>query len=122
MRMLWRLRRNNQRWRVYDRFLVGENRWRAQRYGINEGLIDFGEREVKPLAALIDELMELVAEDAEALNCTAEIARAKDIVANGTSADRQRRVYHKTLEAGGDKDAALRAVVDSLIGEFSEGL
>ena len=40
--MLWRLARKNQRWRIYDRFLVGENRWRAQRYGASEGLIDFG--------------------------------------------------------------------------------
>jgi carboxylate-amine ligase len=41
MHMLWRLRTRNQRWRIYDRFLVGENRWRAQRYGVSNGLIDF---------------------------------------------------------------------------------
>jgi len=122
MRMLWRLRKNNQRWRVYDRFLVGENRWRAQRYGINEGLIDFGARTVTPASDLIDEMLALIGEDAEALNCVAEVNRAKDIVAGGTSADRQRRVYKRTLQAGGDKQAALRAVVDSLVGEFSEGL
>lgn len=122
MRMLWRLRRNNQRWRVYDRFLVGENRWRAQRYGVKEGLIDFGEREVKSVYDLMDELQDLLAEDAEALKCVSEISRAKDIARQGTSADRQRLVYQKTLAAGGDKDAALRAVVDSLVAEFSEGL
>ena len=37
-RLLYRLRRDNQRWRVYSRTLVDENRWRAQRYGIDEGL------------------------------------------------------------------------------------
>ena len=30
-RMLWRLRQRNQRWRIYDNFLVAENRWRAAR-------------------------------------------------------------------------------------------
>lgn len=30
-RMLYRLRRDNQRWRSYERFLVNENRWRALR-------------------------------------------------------------------------------------------
>lgn len=122
MRMLWRLRTNNQRWRIYDRFLVGENRWRAQRYGVKDGLIDFGAREVKPFPELIDELLELIHEDAEVLNCTAEVERAREIAAQGTSSDRQRIVFQKTIEAGGTKEAALRAVVDSLVGEFSEGL
>ncbi len=33
LRMLWRLKRENQRWRLYARMLIDENRWRAQRYG-----------------------------------------------------------------------------------------
>jgi carboxylate-amine ligase len=33
-RYLTRLRRQNVRWRIYDRFLINENRWRAQRYGV----------------------------------------------------------------------------------------
>ena len=37
LRMLYRLRRENQRWRYYPPFLVRENRWRAQRYGIDRG-------------------------------------------------------------------------------------
>ena len=48
--MLWRLRRENQRWRVYPHMLVNENRWRAQRYGFDEGLVDFGKGEVVPYA------------------------------------------------------------------------
>ncbi|HHI81649.1 MAG TPA: carboxylate-amine ligase, partial [Rhizobiales bacterium] len=42
VRMLYRLRRDNLRWRQYERFLINENRWRAQRYGCSQGLIDFG--------------------------------------------------------------------------------
>src|SRR5262249_26238005 len=40
LRMLWRLKRDNQRWRIYARMLIKENRWRAQRYGVDEGLVD----------------------------------------------------------------------------------
>ena len=54
MRMLWRLKTRNQRWRIYDHFLVGENRWRAQRYGVTEGLIDFGRGAVVPFEELVE--------------------------------------------------------------------
>ena len=37
-RLLYRLRRNNQSWRIHSRLLVNENRWRAQRYGSDRGL------------------------------------------------------------------------------------
>ena len=63
--MLYRLRRQNQRWRHYPPFLVRENRWRAQRYGIEQGMVDFGKGEVVPFADLLEELFELVAEDAD---------------------------------------------------------
>ena len=48
LRMLYRLRRRNQRWRIYPRMLVDENRWRAQRYGLDAGLVDFGRGAVVP--------------------------------------------------------------------------
>lgn len=122
LRMLWRLRRSNQRWRIYDRFLIGENRWRAQRYGGAEGLIDFGAGKVVEFASLIDELTDLVAEDAHALGCTSEIGHIRKMARAGTSSDRQRHVYAQTCKAGGDHAAGLRAVVDALAGEFLEGL
>ena len=51
--MLYRLRCNNQRWRVYPRILVNENRWRAQRYGVGDSLVDFGKGELVPYPALL---------------------------------------------------------------------
>ncbi len=42
MRMLYRLRVSNQRWRLYTPMLIRENRWRAMRYSFDEGLIDLG--------------------------------------------------------------------------------
>ena len=38
-RMLYRLRRSNQKWRSYPAFLIEENRWRAQRYGVHGGAL-----------------------------------------------------------------------------------
>jgi carboxylate-amine ligase len=37
MRMLFRLRTRNQRWRLYTPMLIRENRWRAMRYSFDEG-------------------------------------------------------------------------------------
>ena len=117
VRMLYRLRHDNQRWRQYDRFLINENRWRAQRYGMEEGLIDFGRGELVPYAELLGELQELLAEDAAALGCTRELAAAMDILKRGSSADRQRAVFQRAKEAGADDREALIAVVDNLIAE-----
>ena len=116
-RMLYRLRRDNKRWRYYPPFLVRENRWRAQRYGTQEGLVDFGEGAVVPFPTLLEELFELVAEDAAYFGCVAEIAHARTIVQRGTSADRQLARFEAVKALGGTEQAALVAVVDDLIEE-----
>jgi len=116
-RMLYRLRRNNQRWRNYAPFLINENRWRAQRYGVQEGMVDFGKGEIVPFDDLIDELIELIREDAEHFDCLAEVKRARIIVRDGTSADRQTAEYRALLDAGKSEKAALKQVVDSLMRE-----
>jgi carboxylate-amine ligase len=116
-RMLYRLRRQNQRWRHYPPFLVNENRWRAQRYGIEQGLVDFGKGVVVPFATLLEELFDLVDEDAAYFGCVAEIAHARTILARGTSADRQLARYDAVRAFGGSEQAALVAVVDGIIEE-----
>ena len=121
-RMLWRLRLRNLRWRQYDRFLIAENRWRAQRYGITEGLIDFGRQEIVPMAELVAELQEMLAEDAEVLGCTDALAGLSRIVEGGTSAQRQRSVFSSALERGADRNAAADDVVRKLVEEFHADL
>jgi len=115
--MLWRLKRQNQRWRIYPHMLVRENRWRAQRYGFDAGLVDFGKGAIFDFAGLVEELLELVAPDAARLGCTAEIAHARTILKRGTSAHRQRKIFADAIAGGADKPAALQAVVDGLIAE-----
>ena len=121
VRMLYRLRRNNQRWRRYERFLIHENRWRAQRYGAEESLIDFGKGALVPYAELLGELQQMLREDAEALGCAQELAAASEILRRGTSADRQRKVYRQALEQGAEEAEALREVVRNLIAETVAG-
>ena len=113
MRMLYRLRRANQRWRMYSHLLLGENRWRAMRYSYDAGLLDLGQQRIVPFAELLEELIALVREDAEALGCVAEVERLREIIARGTSAHRQLRVYDQAL-AGRRRRGGTRAVVDWL--------
>ena len=117
LRMLWRLKRDNQRWRIYKRMLIRENRWRAQRYGIDDGLVDFGKRRIVPYADLLEEIIALVGEDARHFGCVAEVEHARDIVRRGTSAHAQRRLYDSARAEGANKNDALRRVVDWLIEE-----
>jgi carboxylate-amine ligase len=121
LRMLWRLRRSNQRWRQYDRFMISENRWRASRYGIDEGLIDFGKAEIVPFAELLEELIELVREDAEFFDCVSEVEHAREILRRGTSAHKQIDVWQQARSSGKTDAEALRDVVDMLIEETAHG-
>jgi carboxylate-amine ligase len=117
LRMLYRLRRDNQRWRYYPPFLVRENRWRAQRYGIEQGLVDFGKGAVVPFPVLLEELFALVAEDADFFGCAKEVAHTREILSRGTSADRQLARFDAVKKLGGSEQAALVAVVDGIIDE-----
>ena len=120
--MLYRLREDNQRWRIYSRMLVNENVWRAQRYGTEEGLIDYGIGEIVPFADLLDEIIELVRPDAEMLDCVEEVEQARDILDRGTSADWQRGALPKAVADDATEKEALIAVVDFLIDETVAGL
>jgi len=121
VRMLYRLRRDNQRWRYYSAFLVSENRWLAQRFGTGKALIDFGKGEPIPFVDLVEELIALLAEDAEHFGCAAEVARAREIAANGTSASRQLAIFREKVNEGASEHEALVAVVDHLMAESLVG-
>ena len=115
LHMLFRLKGSNQRWRQYAPMLISENIWRAQRYGVEGTLMDFGKGVLVPFAELIEELIEVVAPDADELGCWPEVERARTIVAEGTSAERQIAKYQESREAGASTEEALKAVVDHLI-------
>jgi len=122
MRMLLRLRSHNQRWRIYTPLLIRENRWRAMRYSFDEGLLDLAKGVVVPFDELLDEMLDLVAEDAEVLGCVDEIAHVRTIVQRGTSAHRQIKAFDESLAFGASTEDALKNVVDTLISDTAEGL
>ncbi len=115
LRLLCHLREENQRWRQYRRILVLENKWRAQRYGVEAEIADFGKQVLVPFPELIDELVELLRPHAEALDCVAEVEHARTIARRGTSADHQLRVYNEAIESGAEDRDAQIAVVDWLV-------
>jgi carboxylate-amine ligase len=121
VRMLFRLRRANQSWRRYPNLLIAENRWRAMRYSFDAHFLDMAKGELVDFATLLDELLQLVAEDAEALSCARELAHARTILARGTSAHRQVAIYDEARSRGASEREALRAVVSFLVTETAAG-
>jgi carboxylate-amine ligase len=103
-----------------SRALAEENLWRAQRSGTGAEMIDEAREEAFPYAEALDGLLDLVAEDAAALGCAREVAHARTIVAEGTSADAQVAAFEAAREAGLTNRQALDAVVDWLA-ETSRG-
>ena len=110
-RMLYRLRRDNKTWRRYPRMLIAENRWRAMRFGSDASLLDLARGELVPFNELIEELLAIVREDAEALDCLAETEHARVILKRGTSAHQQMDVYQTARSQGATDSEALSAVV-----------
>jgi glutamate---cysteine ligase / carboxylate-amine ligase len=110
---LHRLYTSNQSWRIYRRALIEENKWRAARYGIEGKLIDFGKEAEVPMKTLIPELLELVDDVVDDLGSRSAVNYVHTILNEGTSAERQLRVYRET----GD----LREVVRHLVAETRAG-
>jgi glutamate---cysteine ligase / carboxylate-amine ligase len=114
---LARNRRNNLAWREHPLFLLNENRWRAMRYGVKGTLFDFGRGELVPFRYLLEELLDLVEEDAAELGLSDAIEHTRRIAVEGTSADRQSAVYADAISKGASTQEALCAIVDHLIVE-----
>ena len=94
----------------------------ASTYGIDEGLIDLAKGVVVPFEELLDEMLSLVAEDAEALGCVDEINDLRHIMQRGTSAHRQLKKYELEIAGGANHEEALQSVVDKLVKDTAEGL
>jgi carboxylate-amine ligase len=102
---------------VYSRFLIDQNRWRAMRYGYDEGLVDFDTASLVRIDELLADLVERILPDADELGCSRELERVLQIPRRGTSAHRQLAIYHEGLGKGLERGDALQRVVDWLIAE-----
>jgi len=91
---------------VVDRAIAVENKWRAQRYGVQGTFVtrSGGIRVGEMLARILD----LVAADAEALGCAEQLANCRAIAVEGTSADAQLRIFTENQHE--DAEIALQKV------------
>ncbi|HUA87611.1 MAG TPA: carboxylate-amine ligase [Bryobacteraceae bacterium] len=106
---LYKLYEANQGFRLYRRALIMENKWRAARYGLDGKLIDFGRKIEVPMRDLVEEYLAFVDDVVDELGSRREVNSIREIVARGSGADRQLRVFKET----GD----LTRVVDYIIEE-----
>jgi carboxylate-amine ligase len=111
---LLKLRKQNLGFRKYPPKLIRENKWRAMRHGLGGKLIDFGKQEEVPERVLALEILEFVDDVVDELGSREAVEYIHTILEDGTSADRQLRVFKET----GD----LRAVVDHISAETTAGL
>ncbi|NPA91006.1 MAG: carboxylate-amine ligase [Chloroflexi bacterium] len=106
----WDMRKRNMTFRIYRRDMILENKWRAIRRGIEGPLIDWGKEAEVPMRALAQEILELVDPYLDDLQSREYVVPPiQRILEEGTSAERQLRVYHE--------EGTLNAVVDLLIEE-----
>jgi len=111
---LLKLRSQNLGFRKYLPTLISENKWRAMRYGIDGKLIDFGKLAEVPMRDLALELLEFVDDVVDELESRKEVEYVHTLLREGTSADRQLRVYEQT--------GSLQAVIDHLAAETVQGV
>ena len=104
----------NTTFRIYRRAVINENKWRAQRWGLDGKLIDFGKHSEVEAKALMYELVAFVDDVLDPLASRKDVEYVLKIVEGGTSADRQLRIFKETND--------LKAVVDNLIAETMEGV
>ena len=112
---LYKLHAANTGFRLYRRALLMENKWRALRYGIHGKLIDFGKQVEVPFRDLMYEYLHLIDDVVDELGSRDEINYIHRILAEGSGADRQLRVFEET---GGD----FTKVVDYIMSETEAGL
>ncbi len=97
-----------------ERAICAENIWQAQRRGVDALFIDAAGGPPLSVADSLERLLTRVAEDAAALGCEAEVAATRDILRDGSSADRQLAVFREAKGRGVPTSDALREVVTAL--------
>jgi len=111
---IYKLHQKNLSFRTYRRMLINENKWRAARYGIEAKLIDFGKEEEVPFSNLINELLEFIDDVVDELGCRNEVNYVFQMMAQGTGADRQLKIYKQTND--------FTKVVDYTVSQTMKGL
>lgn len=99
---------------THTRRLIDENRWRAKRDGIKAEFIMEGSDEIVPVTDLVARLTTECGDQIDRLNCAAALEPLKRILAEGTSAHQQLKIYNDSRVAGDENPQALCNVIDWL--------
>ncbi len=80
----------------YHRILTSENKWLAARYGLEAPIMDLqtGRRNRVPIARLVRRTLGEIQPHARELGCERELEGIETILARGSSADGQLRIYN----------------------------
>ncbi len=95
---------------THTRRVIDENRWRAKRYGVRAEFIDERRRTSVPVEEVVRELRERTAEWLALQGGESALAPLERIVAKGTSAHEQLRLYDDALGANVAEADALQVV------------
>jgi carboxylate-amine ligase len=79
----------------FHRILTSENKWLAARYGLDAPVMDLltGRRNRVPIAQLVRRMLRNLDGHARELGSERELEGVREILARGSSAERQRRIY-----------------------------
>ena len=101
--------------------IIQQNRWLAQRYGVVAFLADFESGTRVDLVDYVDELLDMLSADAAALDCQKEVAHVRNIIREGSSADRQLDHFRLCRLDGAGVREALRSVAQLIVTETRRG-
>ena len=99
---------------VEPALLVSENKWRAARYGLDTNLIDFSNDTERSAADAVRALVDRCEPAARELDCATELSDVEALLARGTGAHEQTRLYEET--------ESLLAVAQWIAEETTRGL
>ena len=102
------------------RAITQENKWHAQRYGIAATFVDPFARSPLTVRQWLDQVLDFIAGDIDALGCASDIKHLAAIVAAGTSADRQIDIFTKAKATGRKRLTAIADVIDWAAAETQE--
>ncbi len=103
----------------YHRILTSENKWLAARYGLEAPIMDLatGRRNRVPVSQLVRRTLRDVEPHARELRCERELEGVREILARGSSAERQLR----TFNANRDIVEVVQSIADETEGSVPAG-
>lgn len=101
----------NRNMNAISRAIVLENKWRAQRYGVQGTFARLEGDGPITVAEMLEHVITEVRPDAEALGCLHAVLHCRHIIEQGTSADRQLAIFEQHAD---NPEYGLRQVTDWL--------